>query len=65
MSRFLSVLMKLVDLSNLEQKKEEKRAKTLGLVRILLTLRLLFILTYNFSELHHHILFYIFLFNSS
>ena len=65
MSRFLSDLMKRVDLLTSEQKKEEQRPKTFGLVRVYTNMQIILylILTYNFSELNPHILFYIFVLN--
>ena len=56
MSGFLSDL----DLSMLEQKKEEQRHQLLvGLVRIFTNTH-----TYNFSKLNPHILFYVFYFST-
>ena len=65
MSRFLSDLMKWVDLLTSEQKKEEQRQKTFGLVRVYANIQIILclILTYYFSELNPHILFYIFVLN--
>ena len=66
MSRFLLDLMKLVDLLTSKQKKEEQRPKTIfGLVRVYTNIHIIIysILTYNFSELNLHTLFYIFIIN--
>ena len=49
----------------LEQNKEGQRPKTLGKIRVYTNIQIIiyFILTYNFSELNPHTLFYIFIIN--